>query len=89
MSPNTNTTHQLTKAKDLCHLRVAVDNRLVLYLTRSVSIAQCAESLLHVAISWADAGYHQCVAISTQRVCAQIHKKSSELMLMRCATASV
>jgi len=57
--------HQLSKAEDLSHLWIAVDNRLVLDLSRSVGVPQRAECFLRVRVGWADTSYHHRVAVTT------------------------
>jgi len=61
--------YQLTKAQYLGHLRVAVHHRLVLDLPCSVGISECPKSLLCVGVCWTNARYHQCVTVTSKRVC--------------------
>ena len=63
--------YQLPKPEDLCHLWIAVDDRFVLNLARSVSISQSAERLLGVRVGRADACNHQSVTVASERVYTQ------------------
>ena len=61
--------YHLTKVQYLSHLRVTVHHRFVLDLPGSVGVPEGPQSLRRVAVCWTDARYHQCVTVTSQRVC--------------------